>query len=163
MTLVYLLFIVFVFIFSFVLIFGAPYLPTLKKYRKEALDLMDLKPGQTLYELGCGDGSLTIEAAKRGWLVVGYEINPLMALISWLRTRRYRKQVTIVWGNFWQADLSQADGVFVFLLDRFMKRLEDKLIHAARGRQIKLVSYAFKIPRRNISKRSGPMFLYIFR
>ncbi len=145
--------------FGAVLLVGAPYMPTMHRQRQDALDLLDLKPGQTLYELGSGDGSLLKDAAARGLKVVGYELNPILLAISWARTRRYRKQVKIVWGNYWKADLSKADGVFVFLLDRFMKRLDDKI--KAEGRPgVKLVSHAFKIPGRRPAKKIGAMLLY---
>jgi hypothetical protein len=42
--------------FGFVILFGAPYLPTLKPQTNAALDLLDLKPGQTLLELGLWPG-----------------------------------------------------------------------------------------------------------
>ena len=37
--------------FCAVILFGAPYLPTLSKQKEAALDLLDLKKGQTLLEL----------------------------------------------------------------------------------------------------------------
>ena len=64
--------------FSFVLLFGAPFLPTLKKQIDEALDLLDLKPGETMLELGCGDGRILLAATQRGLSVVGYELNPIL-------------------------------------------------------------------------------------
>jgi hypothetical protein len=151
--------IVLILIFGAVLLVGAPYVPTMTAQRKEALDLLDLKRGQVLYELGSGDGSLLKEAAKSGLNVVGYELNPILAAISWLRTLRYRQRVKIYWGNFWWADLSDADGVFVFLLDRFMDRLDKKINAEAKG-EVKLVSHSFKIPGRKISAKRGPMYLY---
>jgi cyclopropane-fatty-acyl-phospholipid synthase len=39
------------------------------------LDRLDLKPGQRLLEIGCGWGSLAIEAAKRGASVVGLTLS----------------------------------------------------------------------------------------
>jgi cyclopropane-fatty-acyl-phospholipid synthase len=39
------------------------------------LDRLDLKPGQRLLEIGCGWGSLAIEAAKRGAEVVGLTLS----------------------------------------------------------------------------------------
>lgn len=148
--------------FGTVLFFGAPYLPTLKKSRQQALELLDLSPGQTLYELGCGDGTMLIEAAKKELQVVGYELNPLLAIICWLRTRKYKDRVKIVCGNFWQADLSKADGVYVFLLDRFMPRLDKKIQKSAQNRRIKLVSNAFAIPKKKPAKKTGSMLLYIY-
>ena len=73
---------VLVLMFGFVIFFGAPYLPTLKKQQEEALDLLDLQPGQLLLELGSGNGRLLRMAADRGISVIGYEINPILFLIS---------------------------------------------------------------------------------
>jgi hypothetical protein len=146
--------------FSFVIFFGAPYLPTRRKEALIALDLLNLKKGQTLYELGCGDGRVLVQAAKRNLKVVGYEINPILAFVSWLVTLRYRRQVKVIWGNFWAADLNQADGVFVFLIDKYMKRLDRKL--ASYKKPIKLVSYAFQIPKKKFTKEKGGLLLYIY-
>lgn len=156
---IFAVFSVLVLLFGFVLLFGAPYLPTRKKQTEAALDLLDLKKGETLYELGCGDGRVLKLAARRGLQAVGYELNPLLVLIAWLHTYRYRKQVKVVWGNFWRADLSRADGVFVFLLDRFMDKLDKKLAREVR-KPLKLVSFAFKIPDKKIEKYRDGMFLY---
>jgi Mycolic acid cyclopropane synthetase len=150
---------VLLFIFTFVLLFGAPYVPTLPAQRQAALDLLNLKKGQTLYELGSGDGSMLNDAAKRGLNVVGYELNPVLVIISWVRTRRYGRAVKVRWGNFWNADLSEADGIFVFLIDHFMLKLDRKIQKESKGK-LKLVSHAFKIPGRNIKIKKNAMFLY---
>ncbi len=151
--------IVLVGLFGFVLLFGAPYLPTHRKQAEIALDLLNLKPGETLYELGCGDGKVLLLAAQRGLHAVGYELNPLIALIARLRTWRYRKTVKVVCGNFWNADISPADGVFVFLLDRFMERLDNKM-KSQMKKPVLLASYAFKIPDKKIVQSKGGIYLY---
>ena len=71
-------------------LFGAPYFPSLKKPIQAGLDMLDLKPGQVLYDLGCGDGRILKVAAGRGIKCVGYELNPFMFLYSWATTRRCR-------------------------------------------------------------------------
>ena len=146
--------------FGAVLLVGAPYLPTLKDARKRSLDLLDLKPDQTLYELGSGDGSLLIEAARRGINCVGYELNPLLVTIAWFRSWRYRKHIKIVWGNYWRADLAPADAIFVFLLDKYMGKLDKKIEHDRAGKPVLLATHAFKVPGKKPTKRSGAVFLY---
>jgi SAM-dependent methyltransferase len=148
--------------FGFVLLYGAPYLPTLDKQVVTALDMVDLRTGQTLLELGCGDGKVLLAAAARGWQVVGYELNPLLALIAWLRTRRYRKQVRVVCGNFWNRPWPPAHGIFVFLLDKFMPRLDTKIVQSD-TKPIKLVSFAFQIPSRNPTAVKDGIYLYEYR
>lgn len=142
--------------FGAVLLRGAPYLPTLDAQGRAALELLNLKPGQTLLELGSGDGRVLVLAAQAGLSVVGIELNPFLVAASWLRTRRYRKQVRIVWGDFWRTEWPPCDGVFVFLLDPFMPKLDGRM------RQIKkpLASVAFKIPGRKAAAEKAGVFLY---
>lgn len=147
-------------VFGLVLIFGAPYLPTLSAQQKQALDMLALKPGQVFYDLGSGDGRMLKAAAGRGLVAVGYELNPLLALYSWLTTRRYGKNVRIVCGNFWKADLRGADGVFVFLLDRFMPRLDAYLKLQSKNNHLSVVSYTFAIPGKQPVAKKGPIYLY---
>ncbi len=146
-------------LFGFVLLFGAPYVPTMRKQSQTALDMVSLKPGQTLYELGSGDGRVLRQAAQRGYNVVGYEINPLLALIAYVYTWKYRKQVKVVCGNFWKADLAPADAVFVFLLDRYMEKLDNKMKNEVKKGTL-LASFAFQIPDKKIAKQSNGIFLY---
>lgn len=148
-----------VFVFSFVVLFGAPFLPTLNKRVDDAFELLDLKPGDTLLELGSGDGRVLKRAAKKGIRGIGYELNPLLVWYSQISCWRYRKLVTFKCRNYWQVTLPPADAVFVFLLDKYMPKL-DKKITADIKPPFKLVSHAFKIPGKKISKQKNGLFLY---
>lgn len=148
-------------LFGFVLLFGAPYLPTLRKQQEEALDMLDLGTGQTLLELGSGDGRLLLAAAKRGVRSIGYELNPLLFAYSWLITRRYKKLITVKWANFWTARLPDCDGIYVFLLDRFMPKLYKKITQEI-SNPVKLVSFAFQIPNIKHKTEKSGLYLYTF-
>jgi hypothetical protein len=152
---------VFFIAFTFVVAFGAPFLPTLKARVPEAIALCGLKPGQTLIELGSGDGRVLIAAAKEGIDAVGYELNPLLVFYSKLATFRYRKKITIIWGNYWKKSWPQADAIFVFLLQPYMQKLDTKIIQNY-PKGIKLVSFAFTIPDRKPTKENGGLYLYTY-
>lgn len=145
--------------FGFVIMFGAPYLPTLKPQIETALELLELKKGQRLIELGSGDGRVLLAAAKRGLYVTGYELNPILVLYSRLLTFRYRSKVKIIWGNYWYKDWPITDGIYVFLLQKYMTKLNNKVIRKY-SNPINLVSFAFKIPDRAISNEKKGIFLY---
>jgi hypothetical protein len=149
-----------VLLFGFVVAFGAPYLPTMKKQSVVALDLLNLNRGQKLLELGCGDGRVMRAAAQRGLLVEGYELNPILVLVAKLVTFRYRKQVTVHWGNYWRQTWPPADGIFVFLLDKYMPKLNKKIIQEQKHKPVKLVSFAFKVPGKKPLKTQKGLFLY---
>ena len=147
--------------FSGVLLFGAPYLPTLGPQVEAALKLADLKSGQTLLELGSGDGKVIVAAAKKGINVVGYELNPLLVVISWLRTRKYRHNVTIIWGDFWQKTWPEHDAIFTFLLPKYMSKLDKKVMQSS-PKKVKLISFAFAIPNKHIQAQKHGVYLYIY-
>ena len=146
--------------FGFVLLFGAPYVPTLKTQQVTALKLLNLKKGQTLLELGCGDGRVLRAAAQQGIKGIGYELNPIMYVVAVLVTWRYRKLVRIRFGNFWQGPWPPADGVYVFLLDKFMEKLHKKITQEYSGKKVKVVSYTFKIPQQTPVKTEAGLYLY---
>ena len=144
--------------FGFVLLYGAPYVPTHSRQANVALDLLDLNAGQIFYELGCGDGKILIMASKRGYKVIGVELNPIMYIVAKIRTLKY-SNISVKYGNFWVQDLSNADGVFVFLLDKFMPKL-DKKLEAELKPGAKLASYAFKIPNKKALLDESGVFIY---
>jgi hypothetical protein len=148
-------------LFSFVLLFGPPYLPTLSKQIEETLKLTGLKPGQTLLELGSGDGRVLLVAAKRGIRGVGYELNPLLVIVSRIVTFKYRKKVKIIWGNYWLADWPEADVMYVFLLQRFMAKLDKKIVQ--QDCKVTLVSFASTIPGKKPTIKKAGLFLYEYK
>ncbi|OGL34421.1 hypothetical protein A3F65_00240 [Candidatus Saccharibacteria bacterium RIFCSPHIGHO2_12_FULL_47_16b] len=149
--------------YAFIIPFGAVYIPTIKDQRQKALDLLNLKPGQSLVDLGSGDGTMLVLAAKSGLTAIGYELNPFLFIISWFRTRRFGRQIKVRFGNFWKANLSEADGVYVFLITHHMKRLDRFLSSQKHKKPLKIVSNSFTIPGRRYAKKSGPMLLYIYK
>lgn len=151
--------------FSFVLLFGAPYLPTQKKQIETALSLMSLKKGDMFIELGCGDGRVLRAAAKQGIRGIGYELNPILYVIAKLSLFRYRNIASVRLKNFWTSSWPNANAVFVFLLDRYMQKLDQKMNDYCDGqnKQITLVSFAFKIPGKNIEMSKNGLFVYHYK
>ncbi len=152
-------------LFGFVVMVGAPYVPTLRVQSVTALDLLNLKAGDSLLELGSGDGRVVKAAAERGIQVTGIELNPLLVLWSKLITWRYRDIVTIKWGNIWSTRHwpEKTDGIYVFLLDKFMQKLDKKVTQTYPSQSIKLVSFAFEIPNKKPKQERAGLYLYLYR
>lgn len=129
---------------GFVVFFGPPYVPTLTAQAEAALDLLDLQPGQTMLELGSGDGRVMLAAARRGWNVVGIELSPILVLISIIVTWKYRKQVRVYWGSYWHIPWPPADGIFTFILPRYIAKL-DAHVETWHTGTIRLASNTFTI------------------
>lgn len=162
MTILWALVVITLICFSGVVLVGAPYVPTLGPQVEVALALAELEAGQTMLELGCGDGKVLLAAAKQGANVVGYELNPLLAAVAWLRTRRYRRQVRVVWGDFWRKPWPPAEVIFTFLLPKYMDKLNKKIMRYD-SKPVKLVSFAFDVPDRKPAAQKSGVYLYIYR
>ncbi|HSX29143.1 MAG TPA: class I SAM-dependent methyltransferase [Candidatus Saccharimonadales bacterium] len=145
---------------AFTVFCGPPYLPSLQQQKETALDLLDLKPGETMLELGCGDGRVLVAAAQRGVTVVGIELSPLLAFIAWFRTRRYRKQVRIICGNYFYVQWPEADAIYTFMIGRQMQQLDKRIELWRGGRHVRLASVAFTIPHRKPDAEKAGVFLY---
>ena len=121
---------------------GVPFAPTPEKNVERALDLLELQPGTTFYDLGCGDGRALLAAERRGAKAVGYELDPWAFVKTRVNLWKAKSTARVFFKNFYQADLSNADAVFCFLLNRVMDRVEKKFTHELRP-GTKVVSYGF--------------------
>ncbi len=163
MTWLILLGVFFVLIFSFVIAFGAPFLPTLKARTPDIFNLLDMKPGQSLLELGSGDGRILRAAAERKIYAIGYELNPVLVVWSMLINWKYRKYIKVHWGNYWRVKLPVTDAIYVFLLNPYMKKLDTKITLEMKSRKtvsLKVCSFAFQIPGKKPVKELNGLYLY---
>ncbi|HEY1645208.1 MAG TPA: hypothetical protein VGF75_02370, partial [Candidatus Saccharimonadales bacterium] len=91
-----------------------------------------------------------------------YELNPALVLIARFRTRKYRSLTKVIWANYWRVTWPEADAAFVFLIGRYMEKL-DNYLNDYQHKPIKLVSFAFKIPRRKILEEKDSVYLYLYK
>lgn len=104
---------------------AAPFLPTRKKDVTRMIDLAQVKPGDKVYDLGSGDGRLVFASANIGAQAVGIEIFILPYLYSWIRSFG-NKRAKILFGDLFNFNISDADVVFIFLLNKSYGRLVEK-------------------------------------
>ena len=108
----------------------APNLPTPQLIVQKMLEAGHVKPGETVYDLGSGDGRILIAAAQQfGARGVGIEILPEMCRMSRQRIRELGLdgKITSVEGSALRADLRQADVVTMCLLTTSNERLRPLL------------------------------------
>jgi len=132
------LFVLFLYVLSIVLLiigvlwilvpalYGLPPVPTKFSRIRKALQLVNLRPHDVLYDLGSGDGRVLIIAAREfNAQAVGIEIGPVQRAVSRLNVLRngVRQKVRIEAGNFYQSDLGAADVVFVYATSKEISKL----------------------------------------
>lgn len=142
-------------------ILGAPYLPVFGRDIDSLLELAELKKGETIVDLGCGDGRLLKAAAKKGVKGVGYEINFWLYLVARLNCWRYRRLVKIHLRDYWRVKLPEADVIYVFLIEHYMSKLDQKLVSELRH-PTRVISYVFTIPGREPTRRTRNAALYLY-
>ena len=138
-------------------------MPSKKSDLKRAFDeLYPLGDSDTLVDIGSGDGIVLREASKRGARAVGYEINPLLVVISRLLSRSSPK-VSVHLESFWNAKLPEDTTViYTFGDSRDIAKMTKKVQETANeiGRPIAFISYGFESPGLQIKKQVGAHYLY---
>ena len=106
------------------------WVPTPPELVEKMLDMAKVTPQDIVIDLGSGDGRNVIAAAKRGARAIGFEYNPEMVAIS----RRLAQEAgvsdraTFVEGDMFEADISQATVLALFLLPSNLDKLMPKFI-----------------------------------
>lgn len=106
-----------------------PYCPTPKVALDRIIKETDIKPGQVVYDLGCGDGRFLFAAEKKGAKTFGYEISLPSYLNAQFNIKKNRLKTKIYFKNFYKADLSDADIVFCFLTKKVIDKVEKLLMN----------------------------------
>jgi SAM-dependent methyltransferase len=120
------------------------YVPTPQAVVEQMLEMAEVKPGDVVYDLGCGDGRVLVTAAKKyGVKAVGIEIDPKRIEEARENVRRngVSNLVTIREGSLFDADLSGATVITMYLLPQLNVRLKPELAKLKPGTRI--VSHAF--------------------
>ena len=158
MTVLLLVAIAIVLCFGLVVLRGAPYVPSLRQHMDDAFKLLDLEQGDLLVEIGAGDGRVMLAALKRGYQVVGYELNPILALIVWLRTRKYGTRARVVWGDAFRKEWpTETKAVYLFGVQSVVARV-DRRLRDKRG--VQFVTLGFQVVDKNATKQRGAVHLY---
>ncbi len=108
----------------------APYVPTPRHIVLRMLELADVSEDDVVYDLGSGDGRFIITAAKEfGARGVGIEIDPDLVKRAQMNAKQagVADRVEFRRGDLFEADLSEATVVTLYLWPTMNNRLRPKL------------------------------------
>jgi len=109
--------------------------------------LADLKDGDILYDLGCGDGRVVIYAAKNNNLkAVGVEKSFLLYAVCSVKKLFVRnRNIFFKWSDIYKEKYPDADAIFIYPnSSKNALRVYDKICKE-NGNELKLISYRFSI------------------
>jgi SAM-dependent methyltransferase len=127
--------------------YDVPYVPTPPEVVEGMLILAGLKPGDVLYDLGCGDGRIVITAAKKyGVRATGIDIDPVRITESNKNAAEagVADKVRFIQQDLFQADFKDATVVTMYLLTSVNLRLRPKLLAELKP-GTRLVSHSFEM------------------
>ena len=152
----------------------APYYPTPETIVERMLDLGQLKAGETMFDLGSGDGRIVIMAAQKYRAnAVGVELDRDLVESSTAKIRQLglEKSAHIIYGDVLKQDYSTADLITVYLLPDSNLKLRP-VLEATLRKGTRIVAHDFEIggwtPVKSIAiaddgeGRSHMLYLYIY-
>jgi SAM-dependent methyltransferase len=142
------------------------FVPTPEEVVEAMLRLADVGKDDVVYDLGSGDGRIPITAARRfGARGVGIDLDPKLVAQA---TRSAQDagvgdRVRFIEGDIFEADISSATVVTLYLLSSINERLRPKLLKELRP-GTRVVSHQFRMgdwqPERETVVDSRPLFLW---
>ena len=122
-----------------------PYVPTPQQVVDRMLALARVGKNDVLYDLGCGDGRIVVTAAKQyGARCTGIDLDPTRIAEARANARKagVEKQVDFKVGDLFEADLSSASVVTLYLLPSINTKLRPRLWQQLKVGS-RVVSHAF--------------------
>ncbi len=115
------------------------WVPTPNDLVVKMLETAKVNPNDVVYDLGAGDGKIPIQAARQfGARAVGIEFNPDMANLARQNAQRANvsDKVTIVTGDIFEEDFSNATVVTLYLLTTLNMKLKPTILDMKPGTRV---------------------------
>jgi SAM-dependent methyltransferase len=148
----------------------APYVTSPQPIVDRMLELANIRPGELVYDLGCGDGRILITAAQRYQARgIGIEISPRLVQMTTMLVKRFglAEQIQIRQGNILEVDFHDADVVTLYLETNSNEMLRPVMEKQLRP-GTRVVSHDFevrgwkpaKVDKINAFQRNHTIYLY---
>ena len=131
------------------------WVPTPPELVEKMLDLANVTAADVVMDLGSGDGRNVIAAAKRGARAIGVEFNAdMVALAQRLAAEAgVSGKATFVQGDMYEADISEATVLALFLLPTNLEQLKAKMLAMKPGSRVVLNTFAIPDLKPDVTER----------
>ena len=148
---------------------GSPYVPIKEERLKDITKF--IKKGDTVADLGCGDARVMVESVKKGAKrVEGWELDAAVCALAKRNISKAKKNgldtssVKVHFGDYWNADVSWANVIYVYQMTKYMKPMKEKIISQLKKGTL-IVSPDYEIPEMSLYKKieDGHRGLYLYK
>jgi precorrin-6B methylase 2 len=125
----------------------APSVPSPQEVIERMLEVAQVKPSDLVIDLGCGDGRILITAVQKFRAkALGIEIDPKIAqqASDMIRKLGLQNRARVLRADVFEADLSQADVVTLYLTTSFNEKLKPKLESLKPGTRVVSHDYGIR-------------------
>jgi len=120
----------------------APFVPVRKRVIEKIIDTLNLNKNSVLYDLGCGDGRVLIEAIKkRNIKAVGVEKN--ITVYLWTKFITRKTNIKIICKDIENISIADATHIYLYLFPKIMDKLIIKINNECKP-GTRIVSCSFK-------------------
>ena len=145
----------------------APFVASPARVVDRMLSLAGIRPGETVYDLGCGDGRVLIAAVKNYKAkAVGVEISPKLVAEAQERIRKegVASEARVVEGDLLATDLTGADVVVIYLATSLNQELRPRMEKFLKP-GARVVSHDYAVPGwkpARIEETDGKHRIYVY-
>ncbi len=152
----------FLVVFLLIVLRGAPWVPTHQRELDKLFNALDIDSSDLLVDLGSGDGRVLAAAARRGAKAVGYELNPVLVLVSRVLTRHLSPRPHVVWADYKLANWPlETTVIYLFGTGRDAIFLRKKLkLASSSWESLKVVTYGFRLSGLAKEDKVGAHYIY---
>ena len=121
------------------------FVATSSRTAAEALAWINVGPSDVFYELGCGNGTVAVEAARRGAAVVCIESDPTLAAAAEVAARDAGVSIDVRRENIFSVDVREATVVYTYLLPSLNARLAPSLARQLSRPTARVLTRSFEV------------------
>ncbi|MFH1207355.1 MAG: class I SAM-dependent methyltransferase [Patescibacteria group bacterium] len=105
-----------------------PFVTTARRYVPVIFKEVSITSHTVLFDLGCGKGDFLFEAEKyHPKELIGFELSPLHVCYAWIKAKLIKSKVAFVCRDFFSADISRADMIYLFLVKPVLDKTWSKI------------------------------------
>ncbi len=127
---------------------SVPWIPSPRLVLEYLMDLLNVAPSDTFVDLGCGDGRVVVEAAKRGARAICIEIDRILCNITEIRARLegVEDRIDVICKSFFEVDIRALKPtiVYAYLYPSTLQELSNALENLDKGTIIATLDFAIR-------------------